>query len=192
MVTGPLGENLSPPVIFQPDSLVTEHLIDLMIQGKVEKHLLQIVITDLSTQHQQIILVGWEGGNLSHLSYKLYDALNEGDEDSGLMETYFWLFWRGWAGKLDAVILEGLPAVGDDLIEKVTQRQPLRGEDLRRLRTSMVWAFANEAARWGAREGWETGELSPGHLQMRNALSGYIDQRMKLLHGKQYEDEAVS
>lgn len=187
-VTGPLGENLVPPVVFQPDGLVTEHLLDLMIQDKVSKDLLQIVVTDLRTRQQQIILVGWEGGNLSHLAYKLYDMLNEGNEDSGLMETFFWLFWRGWAGNLDVSILQGLPVVDDSLLQKVDAEEPLRGAELRQLKTAIMWAFANESAPWGDRDMWKTGQLSPGHLQMRNALSKYIDRRMQLLHGKDYEN----
>ena len=160
----------------------------MMVTGKVaEQDLLQIVITDLGTKQQQLVLVGWKEGGLGDIAYRIYNSLNE-DEDSGVMETYFWLFWRAWAGVLDPGVVESLPNADQEVLELVRGGRPLRREHLRRFKTTIVWAFANAVTEWGDTDAWKTGELSPGHLGLRDAMHDYIDRRMIMLHGENYEN----
>jgi hypothetical protein len=182
-----LGEKEASLLVFQPDSLVSEHLIDMMVAGRVEADLLQIVITDLSTKQQQMVLVAWDKASLGDLTYKLYSALSEDNGDVGVMETFFWLFWQGWAGVLDPNVVADLPNAEEAIIELVRQGHPLRGEQLRRFKATIVWAFANAVGTWGDTDAWKTGDLSPGHLQYRKVMDTYIDQRMTALHGEDYE-----
>lgn len=188
MVYDKLGEKQSSPLVFQPDSLVSEHLIDMLVHGKVESGLLQVVITDLNTKHQQIMLVGWQDGGLSDLTYRLYSALTENGQDTAVMETYFWLFWRGWAGLLDPALVGELAAADDDVLTWVADGRPLRGEQLRKFKTIIVWAFANTVGLWGDTDVWKTGDLAPGHLQLRQMMDAYIEKRMVTLHGENYQD----
>jgi hypothetical protein len=183
-----LGDKASQPVVFQPDSLVSEHLIDMMVSGQIKTDLLQIVITDLTTKHQQIVLIGWKDGSLGDLTYRLYSALTEDDQNSGVMETFFWLFWRGWAGVLDPNVIGDLPNAGEDIVTSVAEGSPLRGEQLRKFRSTIVWAFANAVGTWGDTDAWKTGDLSPSHLQLRQAIETYIEKRMVALHGENYEN----
>lgn len=186
-----LGEKASAPLVFQPDSLVSEHLLDMLIDGKVNSDLLQIVITDMKTKHQQVVLIGWDDGGLGDLTYRLYSALTEGDEDSGVMETFFWIFWRGWAGVLDSNIVRDLPDADAELVGLLEEGRPLRGDGLRKFRGTIVWAFANAVSAWGDRDAWATGNLAPGHLQLRKAMEDYIEKRMVKLHGENYETAAI-
>lgn len=182
-----LGEKESPPLVFQPDGLVSEHLIDMVVKGEVESDLLQVVITDLNTKQQQVMLVGWKDGGMGNLAYKLYSALTQDDHDTAVMETYFWLFWRGWAGLLDPSIVADLPNADEDIVALVAEGSPLRGTQLRLLKTTLVWAFANAVGTWGEVDSLETGDLAPGHLKLRQIMEDYIDRRMTVLHGEGYD-----
>jgi hypothetical protein len=182
-----LGEKSTQLYVFQPDSLVSEHLIDMMIAGNLQGQLLQIVITDMDTKQQQMVLVAWEGASLGDMTYRLYSALGEDDQNLGVMETFFWLFWQGWAGVLDPKLVEELPNADEELIEVVKKGDPLRGDHLRKFKSTIVWAFASAVTDWGDLDAWKTGELSPGHLQLRNTMSAFIEQRMVALHGVEYE-----
>jgi hypothetical protein len=174
------------PTIYRPDHELVSRLLESIHQRRANLNL-KLEMTDLNGGHVQTIFVQWEGGDLDTLATRIQNALNM-DPMADRYEDYFWLFWRGWAGCLNADLLVGLPAVTPDLLDKVQQNTPLRGSDLSRLRAALEWAFANAAAEWGATDSWEEGTISPGHFSMRRKVGDFIGNRMAQLHGPDYEN----
>ena len=183
------GEAYDRPVIYRPDHDVVTRLLEYVYRREADLHI-KLDITDVRDGRIQTVFVRWGSGDLETFVQRIQAALNTSPSEDRY-EPYFWLFWRGWAGCLDAEILLGLPAVSDDLVDKVRQGVPLRGSDLRRLQTALEWAFANAAGEWGATDTWQDDTISPGHLGLRRKVSDFIEQRMVELHGPHYDDAPV-
>ena len=179
------------PMIFRPDADVAEHLTQLIYRGQVNVHI-KLEMTDLRSGHIQSVFVRWTGGelDLETLIYHIQAALGA-EPMLDHYESFFWLFWRGWVGELNPVVLEGLPAVTPDLLEKLSRGVPLRDSDLRRLGAALEWAFADIAGEWGTTESWQEGTISPGHLKLRQRLRTFIEERMVALHGPGFENAPV-
>jgi hypothetical protein len=177
------------PVVFRPDADVVP-ILQEAAERQAANLQLKFEVTDLRNGHNQTVFVRWESGNVENLLLRVESSL-EVDPALDQYEYYFWLFWRGWCGCLDAEMLVDLPAVSPDMIEKVNQGVPLRDSDLRRLATALEWAYADAAGEWGSKESWMEGTISPGHLSQRKKMGNFIRQRMIELHGPDFESAPI-
>lgn len=107
------------------------------------------------------------------------------DEDA--LEPYFWLFWRGWSGRLDAETARRLP-LGQDLMARILAGVQLRGDDLEALATGLGWFHAMNAVDWGDTGSWDLGTLSTPHSKSRRVVREYVLGRMAELYGDDYAD----
>ena len=190
--TGPLPDDPDSELfLFQPDDQVAEHLIELMINGKLASGLFQMVITDIKSGRQKLLFINWPGHDLDDVVGRLYLTSTTEEQVAEIKETFFWFFWRGWAGTLDANIMADFPNADDELLAALAGGQPLRDALLRKLQSTLVWGYADALETWGSGEAWRTGQLFPGHLALRNDITVFIGRRMVALHGTDYETTAV-
>lgn len=184
-----VGDGANQIVVFRPDSDIVEYLGRFAGAGDADVQL-KIEVTDTRSGRQQTMFLRWQEGDIEQFVQHVQDLQNgdEGAVEDAEYQYYFWLFWRGWMGMLNPAVIQGLPSCTPDLLQKVGSGEPLRDQDLRRLRAVLEWSFASATREWGAGGGFDPDTISPSHLKGRKMLGAYLDARMKVLHGPDYED----
>jgi hypothetical protein len=163
--------------------LVTTH-----VQSGTVKPRYEVYVRDSVTGLTRMLLVDEPDGTLDTVLAKVGRGV--GLPVDNAFEEYFWMFWRGWMGMLDAEVLSELP-VRDDLVAQIRKGKPLRGEDLDRLADALGWHFANTTSNWGDDVDWQQWTLTPPHKKARRMVREYVTMRMTALYGEGYVNAPV-
>lgn len=179
----PPGEQPGRPV-FYPDAdllpIVEHHVRQGIIEASYE-----VTIRSVQSGETVQMLVLAPGVDLDAVHASVRAGLNVEEADDAYLEPYFWLFWRGWAGRLDAPTARLLP-LGREIVEKIVAGVPLRGADLEALASGLGWFHAMNAVNWGSTDNWNQGTLSTPHSKSRKTVRNYVIRRMIDLYGEDY------
>jgi hypothetical protein len=182
-VTDPFDAVNTTTFLIDPDliGLIAGH-----VQNGIIKPRYEIYVRDSATGRMHMLLVDEPDGTLDTVMASVRRGV--GMPVGNPFEDYFWLFWRGWMGLLDADIVRELP-VGAEIIKRIEKGEPLRGNDLDRLADALGWQFANTTAGFGEAEAeWQQWTLTAPHKKQRQMVREYVKTRMAALYGEEYAD----
>lgn len=169
--------------ILQPDP-DTIGIIEKHIRAGMAQPGLKITVEDIRRGEKRALVIDWPFADADDLALLIYKSLSSKPPDP--KTPFFWLYWRGWSGCLDAGIARVLPGIDVEIGKEIKAGVPLRDESLRRLRTALAWEYANTHTEWGQDVQWKTGDFSPKHLYSRHEMVAYLDKHMAAIYGPDY------
>ena len=171
---------------FYPDE-EAQALVERHIRGGWVESTYEVTVRSISSGESVRMLVLAGDSELEDIHQDVRSGLNVVDQEDSYLEPYFWLFWRGWSGILDAPTARLLP-LRQDLLDKVLAGVQLRGADLEALASALGWFHAMNAVNWGDDTGnWNRGTLSTPHSKTRKIVREYVLSRMEELYGQDYD-----
>lgn len=171
--------------VLQPDADVLAELEEQVLQGIAQPNL-KVIVENIRSNDRHALLIDWPFANAEELTQLISQLL--GWQTTNPMDPFFWMLWRGWAGKLDAAMVRSLDGLSEEVMAKIESGVPLRGEAYDQLLEALSWAYANVRCEWSQSASWKMGRLSPKHLAARRQLADYIHQRMVTLYSEQYRE----
>jgi hypothetical protein len=169
---------------FYPDEDI-QPLFEQHIRGGWIESTYEVTVRCINSGESVRMLVLAGDSELADIHQDIRDGLRVVNLEHSYLEPYFWLFWRGWSGMLDAPTARLLP-VGQDVLAKMLAGVQLRGDDLEALATGLGWFHAMNAVNWGETGNWNLGTLSTPHSKSRRIVREYILGRMADLYGEDY------